>query len=467
MNIKKYKKIINLCDSILLSSKSSIYTHAITSLHILKEHPDWLGHLYEPKKKIGLLIKKAFKHLLILFFEKKNFFISNKKINKTDILILSNIINSNHLELKDDFYFGNLDKKLNNKGYKTQTILRNFTDLTSKEIYKRKKGNAVILTKCTDLISELTFFYITIREYFFLKKNFLSKIKQINKNLYSLLGMLSMISNLRIAYQIKEITKILMPEFVIIPFEGHAWERVLIKTLKDNDPNIKIAGYQFTVITKHQHSLFRPLKKNYNPDIIFTSGSITKEIFKKKYNCPIKVLGSKKSTQKKIILKQIQKKVNILILPEGFFGETIFLFNFSKACARKFPNFNFIFRQHPLLNLNLNIPSYLNNFHFSKSNLKQDFNRCSFVFYRGTAAVFESIFAGLTPIYIKKKNDLNINPLYEVCDESLILNSSDDLSKIIKINFSKKVNRKLLNYCNQYFKKLNSKSVESCMYKKS
>ena len=86
-----------------------------------------------------------------------------------------------------------------------------------------------------------------------------------------------MVYNLRLKYQIQELIKIINPKLIIIPFEGHAWERVIIKSIKDINPNIKIAAYQFSITTKFQHSIFRPLKKDYNPDIIFTTGTITKK----------------------------------------------------------------------------------------------------------------------------------------------------------------------------------------------
>ena len=48
---------------------------------------------------------------------------------------------------------------------------------------------------------------------------------------------------------------------------------------------------------KNHHSIFRKLKKNYNPDFIFTSGKITQEIFEENSNYSntiISILGSYK-----------------------------------------------------------------------------------------------------------------------------------------------------------------------------
>lgn len=460
MNLKNYKKIIKLSDKILLSPKSNIFTHAITKLHVLKEHPVWLNHTYEKKNKISILFKKFIKYLSYLIFEKKNFFIPVKKKTKSEILILSNLINPKHINFKTDFYFGDLESNFNKQGYKTLRVLRNFTNLNSAKLFDEKK-KFTILTGCTNFTSEISFFYRIIQQYFFLKKNFFSKnTTNYKKNFITLNDLKSIISNLRISNQIKELIKVVQPKIIIIPFEGHAWERVLIKTIKNLNLNIKIAAYQFTVITKLQHSLFRQLKDNYNPDIIFTCGLITKKIFVKKYNCPVKILGSNKFF-KTNFKQQLNKKINILVMPEAFLQETIFLFNFTKICAQKYPNYNFIFRPHPMLNMGFKSTNTLNNLKFSNTNLEFDLKKCNFVFFRGSAAVFEAIFFGLKPIYIQKKKEFNINPLYKILDQSLILNKPEKLKKIIKKYKSKKVDIKLINYCNQYFKKLNYKCINS------
>ena len=99
--------------------------------------------------------------------------------------------------------------------------------------------------------------------------------------------------NLRLYYQMYYLLKELNPKLIIIPFEGHAWERLIMNLVKENFKKIKICSYQFSVTTKFQHAIFRPLKNNYNPDVIFTTGKVISKNFMK-YKCPVKVLGSNK-----------------------------------------------------------------------------------------------------------------------------------------------------------------------------
>ena len=294
-----------------------------------------------------------------------------------------------------------------------------------------------------------------INQYYFIKKNF----KNFNKSFLNFFDFRSMISNLRIANQIKELIKIIDPKLVILPFEGHAWERVVIKLLKDNNSKIKIASYQFGVTTPRQHSIFRPLKKQYNPDIILTSGSITLKKFKNKYSCPVLILGSNKySKYKKKYIKKFDK--NFLIIPEAFEQETNFLFKFSIECAKKYPEYNFYFRLHPMYKFKLpDFSQKPSNFNLSNVSLNDDFKRSNFVLFRGSAAVFEAVSAGLNPIYVNRKNEPSINPLHEILDVNFYINNSNQLYKIQNLYKFDLNLKKIIRYCNQYFEKLNFKSI--------
>ena len=143
MKINLYKKICKYCDKILLSNSSSVYTHSITSLHVLKEHPVLLEYYFDFKKKMqkekNPLIKKIFFYILDFFFERKNFDLSSFQKLGSDVLIISNIINISHAKKTDDFYFGHLEKFLNKKKIKTFTALRNFSNVSSTNLKDKLK----------------------------------------------------------------------------------------------------------------------------------------------------------------------------------------------------------------------------------------------------------------------------------------------------------------------------------------
>ena len=159
MKIKYYKNLCKFCDKVLLSKKSTLYTHSITSLHVLKEHPVLLNAYFkndpirENKKK--LLIKKIYLYFLNFIFEKKNFKLNNTHKKGSNVLILSNLINKSHASKDSDFYYGEIERELNKKKVKTFTVLRNFTGEKSSTINKIIKKNKILLFEKTGFLREI------------------------------------------------------------------------------------------------------------------------------------------------------------------------------------------------------------------------------------------------------------------------------------------------------------------------
>ncbi len=81
MKIQDYKNICKQSDSVLLSRKSNYLTHAISRLHILKEHPEVTKEYFNSWTKTCLkknYLIKIFSFLLNFFFEKKKFLQTSK-----------------------------------------------------------------------------------------------------------------------------------------------------------------------------------------------------------------------------------------------------------------------------------------------------------------------------------------------------------------------------------------------------
>ena len=456
MKIQDYKNICKYSDNVLLSRKSNYLTHAISRLHILKEHPEvtkeyhssWIKNF----TKKNFLIKIFF-FLLNFFLERKNFYKhqSNKPVKKIDYLIISPLINSKFLNFEEDFYFGNIEENIK-KNFKTQVVFRNFTNTRSKNLFKKlKKKNRMILSSRSDIFSEFSFVFLAFKEYIFFKFNF--------KNFQhcSLLDFASIVTNLRLAKQIIEIIKITNPRVVLFTYEGHAWERVLNKAIKNYCNKIKTAGYQFTVTTRHQHSLFRPLKEGYNPDYILTTGEITKKIFTNRYKktvMGVEAIGSNKFIK---INKKKHLSDSILVVPEAFEAETKKMLEFSIDSSIAFPKKNFIFRMHPMYSKfsilrKIKLPK---NLVISKQSLKKDMEESRFLIFRGSAVVFQACMNGILPLYLKSQNELNFNPMFDIFPNILNIKTKDDLKKIFLNKKLYKYKLILKKFSNQYFEKSN------------
>ena len=432
--------------------------------------------LQNSKSNLLIKISKKLINLPRLFLlEKKNYFANKKFLKKIDCLIISSIIHEDNIEGLKDFYYGNLQNNLQEKyGLKTLTAYRNFSKLSNKVIYKKLKNKEcnVILSKRISIINEISLIFQTLKEYLIFK---IFRKTNIDINF---INFFTIPPNLRISIQILKLVKNYKPKIIIFTFEGHAWERVLIKKIKSNINNVILAAYQFSVISNNQHSIFRSLQNNYNPDIIFTSGELTKKLFEVKMtytNTKLYVLGSNKHNNSIKKYNIDNNKYCFLITPEAYEEENKILLKFAISCAHLFKNIKFIFRFHPsmtnhksLINevglekINLN-----RNFIFSNSNLKKDFDRATHIIYRGSATVFEACSRGIFPVYYNYNNETNINPLYQFYDKELAVNIPEDLEKYFLKKYVSLYRNHFLKLTNKYFSPMKENIIYSILNNKN
>ena len=311
--------------------------------------------------------------------------------------------------------------------------------------------------------------YSSFKKYenFFLKKYNLNN--KILKNIFSINGILSSINNYRFYLQLISLFKKLNPNLIIFPYEGHAWERLIVKAAKGYNARILCVGYQKSVITKFSDFIRMNLKnKLYNPDKIICKSKIdyNKLLEKGSLNKKQIIVGGKYINSKNNI-KKIHK-INIIILPEAWLMEEKNLFNFTLSCAKLYPKYNFIFRPHPssISKVNKFKLKNITNLKISTNSLSKDINKCNFIFYRGSYSVIEACKKGLLPIYIKFQNDsdANINPLYEIDSKIFKISDPQMLKKIVKyVKDMKSFKRrnKILDHCNKIDLKLDKNLIRS------
>ena len=77
MKIQEYKNICKYSDKVLLSKKSNYVTHAISRLHVLKEHPELIrqySNISIKNFKKNNFFSKSIFFFLNFFLDKKNFY---------------------------------------------------------------------------------------------------------------------------------------------------------------------------------------------------------------------------------------------------------------------------------------------------------------------------------------------------------------------------------------------------------
>lgn len=461
MNNTEYKKLCKYCDNILSINKDSVSGTSYSKIHVIKNHPEFNKEYFLGQDKNTSKLNKSFyggiiNYIKNYFFEKPNAYLNYKRNYTKDVLIISSLINYNHLNSNEDFYFGSLSKHLKKKNFSSKIVLRNETAISGKVLFKSLNKDKIILSKRMSLFNELIFILKAIREFFKFNLNYEKfKLKEKSLNFFSFRSFGHIIPNLRLATQINQLVKIIKPKYIIITFEGHAWERIAIMNIKKKHRNTKIFAYQFSVVTKNHHALFRPLHNNLNPDCILTTGKFTKNIFKNKYKCPVKIIGSKKSIKNNFKLISKNNKKVVLILPEAYISESKILLNFAVKVSKLYKNYKFYLRLHPMIDfkeLNFDLSKHPN-IELSNLSLEKDFKRSGIIFFRGSASSLEATSYGLKPIYIGNYNRLNINPLFQVMNKRYYLTKPKDFKKVAE-NFNLIELKKINNYSNNYFKKM-------------
>jgi len=475
MDKKNYNRILKLTKFFfifLIKKKNSLIKYS-NFFYILNTHPLNLEKYFIFKSEkynyifFFKLLIECFKNIIFVFsrFFYKNYFHSVNFNNNVDIIFFSHLVNSSHLNNTKDFYFGNLPKLLSKNSI---TVLNNETELANFQLIKKYKNkkSIIVLSKYVGFVDELIILRLVFMSIFNLlaqRKNFKSKEKNIVfKNLILNLLNQNTFKNIRLSFQIKKILQIHSPNKVLFTFEGHCYERIIIDTVKSFNKNIECIAYQHSIIFPNQPSLLIPNDISIQPDKILTSGPKGKNILKSTYKkSKINIIGNPRHEKK--LINPNRKKNICLLIPDGTIDETKKMIELiPKNNYLKNSNIEFLVRFHPgvsdyfLNNNNSNIK-------FSKNTLLEDLKKCSWAVYRGSGAIVHCLAHGIRPIYYSyKKNDLSIDPIYELKGFKKKIYNFKDLNKIIKADIKKNFfhNQKsyILEYSsksNLYFSKIN------------
>ena len=398
--------------------------------------------------------------------------------SQTDILFISHLLNKSQYSQMDDFYFSNLPQKVSSAGFKSLTILINHT---GSDFSKGNKNNLhkIVLPRRLGFYDEIKNLSLLWIEYKALKKEMRSEVNKTKKKFlkYAAIESLSHSSllSMRLGMQVSGIIKTLGIKNLIITHEGFAWERKVFDAARQVNQNINCIGYTHAPIFEKQHAVKRNLAAQYNPDVILNSGYTQKMQFKKYgllKNIQIEVLGSVRSTKEKLSVTRLktnkkilsQKKQSFIVAPEGIKKEIDLLFDFSLECAEAFPEYQFIWRLHPLFSFNklpykkLKYRNLPDNIILSDQTLQYDLCRAQWILYRGSSVVIQAVSAGLKPIYLHRDNEIKIDPIYEIKNwksEVLSVEEFGLIARNIKGDYSDY--HKALKYCKDIYSPLNVK----------
>jgi hypothetical protein len=432
------------------------YVVACNYFNVIKSH---YNYFFYPKK---IKFIKSFFNFFLRYLKK----CKKNNIKKKKILIISNFISSKYI-FKNDFYFSHLIENLKRNSF--HIYYRNIEEKN----YSNKK-NSFFYLGSTDrnIVKDLYYIFRIIYKLvklrvFYNNKDSFSAIA-INK-CFDIKNILSTLSNINEVDKIISFIEKCQPKKIFFTYEGYAWEKLFIFRLKKKYPNILLFGFYFSIISQYQNSPFLPKIRQLIPDYILTSGNVQRKKFIKYDFNENKIfnIGSNKKLfhlKKNIHLKRNKK---IILLPEAFIEEVLSFINFAKKCSKIISD-KFILRLHPSLLDNIEMNKIIKqkivntNIFISNQKIEKDFNLSRVAIYRGSSSVIQAVNYGLIPTYLAIKNELSIDPLFEISKYIKRIKNPLDLKKMTMIDsYSYHKNLvKVQNYCKNYFMSRNQKNIK-------
>jgi hypothetical protein len=234
------------------------------------------------------------------------------------------------------------------------------------------------------------------------------------------------------------------PSIYMTLYEGHGWEKCAWWGAKSAKPSCLTVGYQHTVLFPEALAMLQPsidIRARSLPDRVLSIGTIPRDLLKPTHEphaCALSVLGSFRYQASTITMPSAADRPWILVTPEGLPDEMIGLFDFTYRAAKAIPEATFVIRTHPAAPLEtvlaqlpadfLKIPNILVS---KEKDIAADFQRCSFLLYRGSSTVLYAILQGLRPIYLQIPGKIDTDPLYNLNLWRLQGVSEGDLAGII------------------------------------
>jgi hypothetical protein len=481
IDLKQYKTLCKAGDLILDSALDRDEIVSIPLLHVLREHPQCLkSYEFVFNRNINFkanssnLFNKFLNLIKSTLFDSKLTNISpkqNKNIKR--LVFVSHITNPSQCNNLEDEYFGSLPNDLLKfSNIEPIILLINQTSLSSRRLSKNlstKKINKIVLPKSSGLFNELKIFF----KLFLTVHSFTKSVNIKDSVALMLLNsikrpsvFLSGMSALRIGFFVEKIVKVTDPKYIFTTYEGHARERIIFSSARKINKKIICFAYQHSILNKYHHSLTREIYKKYNPNHIFCCGKITNDFLsslKSLEGSKISLLGSPKglpiNTKSKLTKKN--RDFNFLFLPEGLESEYKIFFKFILDCALELPDSKFVWRSHPLLDLekldffnNNDLPL---NITISSNLFDEDLNSADIAIYRGTAAIIRAVQGNLIPVYLQRKDEIGLDIMH-----SLRLNrvlSVVDLKSTIKSSNLQFNLSETVKFCSDYFRPLDYKSL--------
>jgi len=450
MNQQEYEQICTECDQVLCEEGlDSVGVMAISYLHVLNEHPIHTSKYIVPSSPTLFAVLRffidGFARIITSVFVFYRIYQFSPKV-KSDVLVLSHLLNAAQLKQESDFYFGELLQILKSKEITNALALINHSANLSRKAFcdssfsQPKFIFSRILSPCDELLIKLEQWqaYSRLRE-ISAERSAPRLLKIANESLAP-----STAANLRLYRQTLCLIRKIQPKAVVLTYEGHAWERLVFHASRQVLPNITCIAYQHTAIFPKQHAIRRSLGPLYDPDIVVFAGSTGQNWFLESadFHPKTQVVGTPRYDSQ---IQDLNTKLDLanacpscLLVPDGTLQECLLFASFGLVCSQLMPQVRFVMRLHPVIswsvicNQDNRLKCLPDNFVISNKPIESDFVDNFWVIYRGSGAGIRGASVGLRPLYLNSPSSgSNINLLCFLDSWMRVVSTPKDVQSII------------------------------------
>ena len=467
------KNTINILDQ-LISQNNIQNLNFISNIFFVRDHINFNTkyQFIESKNKIFYFLK-----ILIMFvlkrinsirynFQKK---IIIGKLSNFDYVFITHIMKNEKHNLKQDYIYGKLFDEILKKNQKICLIFFNQTKFHIKHLKSNFKENKnityILFNNKANFFTDILNFELLIKLLIELLKNKKNISKKIFLFLIYSIFEEETLSNIRI-FKFFSNLKYFKFNKVILTYEGHSYERNIIKALKENN-SCEVYAYQHSGIYEGSHGIFQnKYPNNILPDKFLLSGKVGYNLFKKKfksYNANNFIIIGSPRYQKVKVKKYDNlnnKSKNILLLPDGTSYETSHYIDLANKLAHRYKEFTFFLKFHPSQYLFINKNPKLNNLIYLKQDIQTTLknNNFKFAIYSSTTSILNVISNGIIPIYFLGTKNLQSNPIYMFYEKRFSVNQIEDFKSILNFKDKKKFVNKIIKKTTNYYEKINVKN---------
>ena len=353
---------------------------------------------------------------------------------------------------KEDFYFGDLQRRLREKGLRMLTLYSYPTRASW-------RGPRLTSDRESWRLHEMTLLPLSAPVRFVFSQwgtsRRLNRLARESSGLTAEVAKRAMLDclshqNLRqgLSYSLfQRAARIWAPKGMLTLYEGHPWEQFAWTAAKEANPSCTTIGYQHTILLPYQLSLLRPGASSRvpaNPDVVLCLGPRTAELLGSGHTgARLIPFGTfRKSAASNGADAPTPARKTVLVLPEAYPEEMAVLFGAAARAAGRLPDHHFILRCHPIIpspaaQVRSSIgrdPSEIPNLEVSIGRpVEEDFARSSVLLYRGSSSVLYAVRKGLKPVYLKERSMPDTDPLSALSRWREVAEGPEDLERILRL----------------------------------